>query len=446
MGSSSSSSTLGLAAAAAFLAGGSFTDAFTTQTTQFLSSKRSNSFSIVPSLSSNHNIRVVAASTTSLNVLSKEQALHTAERLAGMSRGEIQHIFEDLDADGSGSIDIAELDLLAKYFPGETFTPEVRANLMKEIDTDGNGEIDAEEFYQWMVVNAKSDGSADSKGTKQMQMRQERLEVGKNGIDPHLMELLDELGVGAVVQKVTHPLHSAFGRTLYDHFVSCYLISKEWGNPEFVAVANLFHALYQRGDGMRAVDFNEYRPKLQEKLGKDVEQLIYLFPSAHKSALLSTGILMAPVGDDIEVPNVLEGGMVTIPKELRPYLVDMEVINSHDQHVLENSNPVHNLWSFYQHATVLPIMSNGARESIIEYQKRGAGATVVDVLAWHESRFAESGKEIPELWQKHLDLFRAPSGKFVCVEENLNRLADKDGNGEIDWDEFVSVDFEQCFV
>jgi len=149
-----------------------------------------------------------------------------------MSRGEIQHIFEDLDADGSGAIDLAELDLLAKYFPGETFTPEVRAKLMKEIDTDGNGEIDAEEFYQWMVVNAKSDGSADSKGTKQMQMRQARLEVGKDGIDPHLMELLDELGVGAVVQKVTHPLHSAFGRTLYDHFVSCYLISKEWGNPE----------------------------------------------------------------------------------------------------------------------------------------------------------------------------------------------------------------------
>ena len=29
-----------------------------------------------------------------------------------MSRGEIQHIFEDIDADGSGTIDIAELDLL----------------------------------------------------------------------------------------------------------------------------------------------------------------------------------------------------------------------------------------------------------------------------------------------------------------------------------------------
>lgn len=255
-----------------------------------------------------------------------------------------------------------------------------------------------------------------------------------------------KLGVGAVVQKVTHPLHSAFGRTLYDHFVSCHLITKEWGNPDFVAVANLFHALYQRGDGMQAVDFNEYRPILKEKLGEDVEQLIYLFPSSHKSALLANGLLMAPLGEDLEVPNVLEGGTVTIPKELRPHLVEMEVINSYDQHVLENSNPVHNLWSFYQHATVLPIMSLGARESIIEYRKRSASATVADILAWHEGRFKESGQEIPELWQQHLELFRAPEGKFVCAEANLNRLADKDGDGEVDWDEWTSVNLDECNI
>lgn len=74
---------------------------------------------------------------------------------------------------------------------------------------------------------------------------------------------------------------------------------------------------------MKAVDSNEYRPKLQVKLGKDIEQLIYLFPSAHKCCLLPDGLLMAHVGDDIQVPNVLEDGMVIIPKELRPHLVEM---------------------------------------------------------------------------------------------------------------------------
>ena len=56
----------------------------------------------------------VPAPSSALSVLTEDQSLHTAERLAGMSRGEIQHIFEDLDADGSGTIDVAELDLLSK--------------------------------------------------------------------------------------------------------------------------------------------------------------------------------------------------------------------------------------------------------------------------------------------------------------------------------------------
>jgi len=60
--------------------------------------------------------------------------------------------------------------------------------------------------------------------------------------------------------------------------------------------------------------------------------------------------------------------------------------------------------------------------------------------------FAEAGTEMPELWKKHLELFRAPGGKFVCAEESLRQLADKDGDGNVDWDEWTSVDFEQCFV
>ena len=75
---------------------------------------------------------------------------------------------------------------------GETFTPELRKKLMAEIDTDGSGDIDAEEFYKWMVVNAKSDGGS-AEGSKQMQLRNERLEIGKDGIDDHLMELLEEV-------------------------------------------------------------------------------------------------------------------------------------------------------------------------------------------------------------------------------------------------------------
>merc|ERR1711971_601373 len=107
-----------------------------------------------------------------------------------------------------------------------------------------------------------------------LEARRERLEVGKQAVPQKLLDLLEEIGVGAVVQKVTHPLHSGFGRTLLDHFVSCYILAEKWGNSKTVQDAAIFHALYQRGDGMRAVDMDEYRPYLKEKLGEDVEQLI----------------------------------------------------------------------------------------------------------------------------------------------------------------------------
>ena len=180
--------TVGLGAAAVFLALAT-TDAFNLpRAPEVISRKSISSVNYSP-----HPAFSISTKNTALRVLSDDQTLHTAERLSGMSRGEIQHIFEDVDADGSGAIDVAELDLLAKYFPGETFNSDLRKRLMAGIDTDGNGLIDAEEFYQWMVVNAKSGGSADEMGTKKMQMRMDRLEVGREGISDHLMELLVEV-------------------------------------------------------------------------------------------------------------------------------------------------------------------------------------------------------------------------------------------------------------
>lgn len=379
-----------------------------------------------------------------VGIKDEEQMLHTAERLAGMSRGEIQHIFDDVDMDGNGSIDIAEMDILGSYF-GDMLDVKTIQKMFEDMDSDKDGRIDADEFFRWMVLHTSNVGTIDENGTKALKRRAQRLELSQHELDQKLADLLEELGIGAVVQKVTHPLHSAFGRSLYDHFVSCHVLAREWGNSETVCKAALFHAVYQRGDGMRAIDYKEYRPYLQEKLGKDVEELIYLFPSSHKSALLENGLLMADVGSTIVVPNVLEGGNVTIPECLRPALVELEVINSHDQHILENCDPIHNLWLFYQHVTAMPIMSEGARKTILEYMKRAPGAKVKDVVDWHERRFKDKGNEIPGVWKHHIDLFR-PEGKFACAENELKAMADKNGDGVIDWEEFTGFDWDSCHI
>ena len=50
-----------------------------------------------------------------------------------------------------------------------------------------------------MVVHAKSGGMADENGTKKIQMRIERLEVGKGGISEDLTALLEEVSATVVL-------------------------------------------------------------------------------------------------------------------------------------------------------------------------------------------------------------------------------------------------------
>merc|ERR1711957_936438 len=102
-----------------------------------------------------------------------------------------------------------------------------------------------------------------------------------------------------------------------------------------------------------------------------------------------------------------------------------------------------NLWTFYQHTPALSLMSDKAKETVIEFKKRALGATCADVVTWHEGRFQSAGQEIPEVWQKHIELFKE-GGKFYCAEQMLNEVADENNDGEIDWDEFQNFDFDTC--
>jgi hypothetical protein len=86
---------------------------------------------------------------------------------------------------------------------------------------------------------------------------------------------------------------------LRDHLVSTYLLLKQWGNPDVVCKAGMFHALYERADGMRACNWQETRPLLQAAFGEEVEELIFLFPTAHASIYREDGLLHAPLDSDL---------------------------------------------------------------------------------------------------------------------------------------------------
>ncbi len=78
-------------------------------------------------------------------------------------REECRELFDQIDEDGSGLLDISELVKLAKLL-GVTLTPDQAQVAMDEIDDDKSGEIDFEEFFMWFKrMNQSETGHCDSK-------------------------------------------------------------------------------------------------------------------------------------------------------------------------------------------------------------------------------------------------------------------------------------------
>eukprot|EP01060_Flectonema_neradi_P015332 TRINITY_DN2197_c1_g1_i1.p1 TRINITY_DN2197_c1_g1~~TRINITY_DN2197_c1_g1_i1.p1 ORF type:complete len:404 (+),score=101.56 TRINITY_DN2197_c1_g1_i1:91-1212(+) len=69
-----------------------------------------------------------------------------------MGEEQFREMFQEFDADGSGTIDIEELKQLLKVAMGMTCSDTEVKDLMKSVDTDGSGEIDESEFLE--IMNA----------------------------------------------------------------------------------------------------------------------------------------------------------------------------------------------------------------------------------------------------------------------------------------------------
>ena len=65
-----------------------------------------------------------------------------------MKRIMTKRLFDSIDADGGGTLDIEEMKQLFKDL-GLELTQDQEATVMSRIDTDGSGEIDFDEFFAW---------------------------------------------------------------------------------------------------------------------------------------------------------------------------------------------------------------------------------------------------------------------------------------------------------
>lgn len=82
-----------------------------------------------------------------------------------------------------------------------------------------------------------------------------------------------------------------YGRPLLDHLKGTFELLHQWGNPEEVCVAGLFHSVYGTENlTAEELDFS-YRTQVQALIGRRSEELARLFGVADRTALLTRNAL-----------------------------------------------------------------------------------------------------------------------------------------------------------
>ena len=75
----------------------------------------------------------------------------------------VEMLFEEIDEDGSGTLDRDEIALCARKM-GQPLSEDALDAAMKEMDEDGNGSVDFAEFYSWFkTLKTKGGGGGFSR-------------------------------------------------------------------------------------------------------------------------------------------------------------------------------------------------------------------------------------------------------------------------------------------
>jgi len=109
------------------------------------------------------------------------------------------------------------------------------------------------------------------------------------------------------------------GETLYDHLYGVYKVLVEWGCPQRVCLAGLFHSVYGTTFFKQNIFTDVQRPLVQNVIGTDAERLAWIFCKLRRSSLYT-----ALTSD---VSNLfVRGGDGTIIPVSRQEVIDLMVI------------------------------------------------------------------------------------------------------------------------
>ena len=132
----------------------------------------------------------------------------------------------------------------------------------------------------------------------------------------HLL-FLKSLGV----DKVRHS-----NRTLLDHLSGTYSLLSRWGNPRSVCLVGLFHSIYgTRTFQSRTLDWDQ-RDRIRRRLGREVEEMVYLFAVAERDSFFTQLGRTRPV-----LTNQVTGSFLPVSAARLRCLAEIEVANIVEQ-------------------------------------------------------------------------------------------------------------------
>lgn len=117
------------------------------------------------------------------------------------------------------------------------------------------------------------------------------------------------------------------GRHLYEHLKGTYDLLRDWGHPEYICLAGLFHSVYgTKTFKHQSIDFSE-RPTVKALIGKEAEYLVYLFCviDRPKVFLAAQNMFFRHLFDR----HAHE--IVSVPHKIRDELVEIEAANLLEQ-------------------------------------------------------------------------------------------------------------------
>jgi hypothetical protein len=90
--------------------------------------------------------------------LASELALDKKKTKIGMKMvADVARAFKEIDADGSGTLDIKEVGNVVEKLMGQAMDPNKLEEVLYKLDKDGNGEVSRQEFEDWWLSGDESD-------------------------------------------------------------------------------------------------------------------------------------------------------------------------------------------------------------------------------------------------------------------------------------------------